>query len=205
MKVLVSSPESDNITRYLHAWTKELIKNYENKHDFVHLEGEEANQEHFCGLLRKGYADIVLINGHGSDSLITGHNQEVLISPENVSLLKGKIVHALSCKTAKKLGGLAMMAGAKGYVGYDENFVLIMREGGLSNPLEDDLAQLFLKPAFTAPKSLMNNKTPLESVELAKNAYKRSIISALNSDIQSDQEKCVPWLLHNLSHIKAFQ
>lgn len=157
MKVLASSPESDNITRYLHAWTKDLIRSYENQHDFIHLEGERANQKHFCGLLNKGYAEIVLINGHGSDSLITGHNREVLIDSKNVSLLRGKTVHALSCKTAKTLGNLAMLAGAKGYIGYDESFVLIMREGGLSNPLEDDLAQLFLEPAFTAPKSLLKN------------------------------------------------
>lgn len=78
-----------------------------------------------------------------------------------------------------------------------------MREGHLSNPLEDDLARLFLEPAFTAPKSLLNGKSPLKSVKLAKNAYKRSIINALNSDIQSDQEKCVPWLFHNLTHIKS--
>lgn len=205
MQVLVSSPESDNITRYLHIWSKKLIKDFENQHEFIHLEGREANRKHFCGLLRKNYAEIILINGHGNDSLITGHNNEILIEPENVSLLTGKLVHALSCNTAKTLGQLAIDAGARGYIGYDEKFVVIMRQDNLSNPLADDLAQLFLEPAFAAPRGLLNGKSPTESVQSAREAYQRSITAALNSDIQSDQEKCIPWLLHDLLHIKAFE
>lgn len=205
MKVLVSSPESDNITRYLHAWSKKMVEDFANKHDFVHLEGEHANRDHFCGLLRKDYPEIVLINGHGGDDMIAGHNQEILIDATNVSLLKGKIVHALSCSTAKVLGELAVAAGAKGYIGYDASFVLISRQGALSNPLGDDLAQLFLEPAFAAPRGLLSGKAVRESAGSARDAYKRSIKSALNSDVQSDQEQCVPYLLHNLNHIRDFE
>lgn len=203
MRVLVSSPESDPITRYMHAWSKKLVEEFSGKHDFIHLEGERAVREHFCGLLAKDYPDIVLINGHGGDDVIIGHNQEVLINSANVQLLKDKMIHALSCSTAKVLGGLAMRAGAKGYIGYDASFVLIGREGGLSDPLKDDLVQLFMEPAFTAPRGLLNGKSPEEAVELTQNAYKRSIRAALNSDIQLDQEQCVPYLLHDLRHLKA--
>lgn len=205
MKILVSNPESDDITRYLHAWSKKMIQDFADKHEFTHLVGERANQNHFCGLLAKGYHDIVFINGHGSDSMITGYNKEVLIDSNNVTLLSGKTVRALSCHTAKTLGKLAIQNGAKGYVGYDERFVLMMRSGNLSHPLDDDLAQLFLDPAFTAPRALLNHKTPTESVKLAQKAYQRSIINALNSDVQSDQEQCVPYLWHDLKHLKAFE
>lgn len=182
-----------------------MIKDFEDRHDFIHLEGERARQRHFCGLLSRGYVDIVLINGHGSDSMITGHNQEVLIDSKNVGLLRGKMVHALSCKTAKTLGGLAMTVGARGYVGYDENFVLMMRRDGLSQPLKDDLAKLFLEPAFTAPRGLLNGKLPSEAASLARNAYRRSIAEALNSDVQSDREQCIPWLWHDLIHLRSFE
>ena len=129
---------------------------------------------------------------------------KVLVSsPESDNITR--YLHALSCRTAKTLGGLAMEVGAKGYIGYDENFVLVMRSGGLSQPLRDDLARLFLGPAFTAPRGLLNGKTASEAVGLARNAYKRSIVEALNSDVQSDKEQCMPWLLHDLMHIKAFE
>lgn len=205
MQVLVSSPEVDNITRYLHVWSKKLIKTFENKHSFIHLEGEHATQSHFCGLLRKNYPTLVLINGHGNSAFITGHNREKLLDIKNVSLLKDKNVHALSCKTAQKLGPAAIKAGAKSYIGYDENFVLIMREGNLQEPLKDDLAKLFLDPAFTAPKSLLTGKTPKEAVKQAKVAFQNSIAAAMNSDIQSDQEKCVPYLIHDLLHLKCLE
>lgn len=205
MQVLVSSPEIDNITRYLRIWSKDLIKTFENQHNFIHLEGERATQAHFCGLLRKNFPDIVLINGHGNAESITGHNHEVLINKKNVSLLKGKTIHALSCKTAKELGPEAVKSGAKCYIGYDENFVLIMRKGNLQEPFKDDLANLFLNPAFTAPKALLSGKTPEESIKRTTEAYQHSINIAMNSDIQSDQEKCVPWLIHDLIHLKFFQ
>lgn len=153
--------------------------------------------------LSKKSVDLVLLNGHGASDCIGGYNDEILLDLNNVQLLKGKTVHALSCKTAAKLGPAAMRAGAKGYIGYDENFVLLSNPRRISSPLKDTIAKLFLDPAFVAPAALLDGKTADEATELAVNAYKQSIKTALNSDIQSDDDKCASYLFWNMQHIKS--
>ena len=204
MQVLVSNPEFDNITRYLKIWSEKLIEQQSKKdHNFFQLNNKRANRKTLTGFLSKKSIDLVLLNGHGAPDCIGGYNNEILLDANNIQLLKGKVVHALSCNTAAKLGPLAMGVGAKGYVGYDQKFVLISNPHKISNPLNDTTANLFLKPAFTAPKALLNGKTADEAVALAIDAYKESIRIALNSDIQSDDDKCASYLFWNMQHIKS--
>jgi len=73
----------------------------------------------------------------------------------------------------------------------------------LSNPLSDVRAALFLDAAFVAPKALIDGKSVNEAVELTQNAFRRSIQKALNSDIQSDNDKCVSYLWWDLKHLKC--
>lgn len=204
MRVLISSPDFDNITRYLHSWSKQLADGFQQTHSITHIEGGKATKEHICGVIEKTKPDVILLNGHGADDKIGGHNNEIIIDSDNVSILNNSTVHALSCSTANKLGELAIDAGAKGYIGYDEKFVLVMRQGYLSRPCDDPTASLFMEPAMTAEKALLNKKTPIQAVEIAKKAYKRNILEALNSDVQSDHDQIVKYLYHDLIHLKAF-
>lgn len=203
MKVLISSPEHDAITRYLKVWTEKLVQNFQRVHTIQHVKGEKATRERICGMIEKQAPDVILLNGHGADDRVCGHNNEVLVDLGNVSILKQKMVHALSCNSAKRLGVEAVKQGAEGYVGYDEKFVLVSNKSKVSNPWQDETAKLFLDPAFTAQKALLNKKTPGEAVELARKAYRRSIQKALNSDIQSDDDQALPFLLHDMMHLKA--
>ena len=98
-----------------------------------------------------------------------------------------------------------MAVGTRGYIGYYERFIMLSRPTKISQPLQDDVARLFLDAAFTAPKALLDGKSCEEAVEITQNAYRRSIQEALNSDIQSDQDRCVGFLLWNLKHLKSCQ
>lgn len=202
MRILVTSPESDNITRYLRVWTKQMLQKAHHQHRIFHLDKKKVTNKHFCGLLKKKSIDVVCINGHGADDRVVGYKQETLLNVENADLLSGTTAHVLACNTAKTLGPAAMAAGAKGYIGYDERFIMLSRPTKISQPLQDDVARLFLDPAFTAPKALLDGKTCQEAVVLTQNAYRRSIKTALNSDIQSDKDRCVGFLLWNLKHLK---
>lgn len=203
MRILVTSPEADNITRYLRVWTKQLLKKVHRQHQIFHLDQEKVTHEHFRGLLKKKSIDLVCLNGHGAADRIMGHNLQTLLDTKNADLLAGTTAHVLACDTAKTLGPSAMAAGARGYVGYDERFIMLSRPAKISQPLQDDVAQLFLNPAFTAPKALIDGKSCQEAVQLAQNAYRRSIQEALNSDIQSDKDRCVGFLLWDLKHLKS--
>lgn len=75
--------------------------------------------------LRKGVVYISGI-GHGSPTVYTGYRgnrlwEECKYSPEEV---KGKLIHLLSCLTARKLGPDLIKKGACAYFGYIENFYI---------------------------------------------------------------------------------
>ncbi|MBQ3440948.1 hypothetical protein IJG27_01385 [Candidatus Saccharibacteria bacterium] len=204
MKVLITNPEVDAFTRYLHCWTKQLIKNLRNNVEVFHLEEGKANRIRFEGMLKKNVVDVVLLNGHGDYDFVLGDYEKIL-DKENVALLKGKTVHAMSCSSAKELGVLAVQSGAKAYLGYDEPFLAPRMKDKVSNPLKDGTAKLFLDPAFITQKALLNGKAPGEAVELAHKEYDRSIVKALRSPIQSDNDKFVGLLLWDKEHLVAVE
>lgn len=205
MNILASCPEIDNITRYLRIWSRKLVKDYEGRHIFFFLEKNKATRKHFCGLLEKRPLDVVLINGHGDYDRIGGHNNEIMLDCENVNLLKGKKVHALSCRSAKILGRVAVENGARCYIGYEENWSLIMSRGKLSNPLQDKTAELFMRPAFKVQEALLDGKSATEAVKVGREEYKKSIIRAFRGPIQSDWEQCAPYLFANMKFLKAWE
>lgn len=194
MRVLVTSPEIDSLTRYLHVWANRLIEECSREHTFIQLDGKKATRKRVHGILEKKNIDVALLNGHGSDSCIMGHN-EIIIDENNANLLSDKVVHALSCHTAKTLGPVAKSNGAKTYVGYKEKFVALLQSDKTNHPEDDDTAALFLNPAFAVQKALLSGKSGEDSVEIGRKAYNRSILEALNSDVQSDNDQFIDWLL----------
>jgi hypothetical protein len=63
--------------------------------------------------------------GHGSYTTYTGNlNSPVLqVGGYDAAEVNGKVIHLLSCETARTLGPNTVTNGAKAFVGYDENFV----------------------------------------------------------------------------------
>ena len=200
MQVLMTNPEVDAFTRYLLCWSKELKREFETRAQFYHLDGKKVNRKKFEGLLKNKNVGVVLVNGHGSDNCVYG-NDDIILDDKNVNLIKGKVVHAMSCSSAKTLGKKAIEVGVKAYVGYDEPFLAPRMNDKISNPLLDETASLFLDPAFITQKALINNKKPKEAVSLARKEYNRSIVKALMSPIQSDNDQFVGLLFWDRDHL----
>lgn len=196
MRVLLTNPEVDALTTYLAAWTKYTLKNCkQNTNKYFQLKRENVTRKKFESFITKRSIDLVLLNGHGEADKVYGNN-DIILDINNSKLLKGKVVHALSCESAKVLGMDAMQNGAKAYVGYKEDFIAFLdNTKRISKPLEDKTASLFLKPAFTAPSALLKGYSAEEAVKMAKKSYNKSINEAINSDIQSDNDQFVVWLL----------
>lgn len=101
------------------------------------------------------------------------------------------------------LGPDAVKKGASSYIGYREDFIAFLDDSKrASKPLEDEIAGLFLEPAFVVPKMLLKGSSPEEAVSAAKNAYNKSIREALNSDIQSDADQFINWLFWDRDNLE---
>ena len=194
MRVLLTNTEVDTLTYYLSAWSNHVLKKIKAKNKYYHLKREKVTREKFESFLTKRPIDLVLLCGHGGSNKVLG-NDEVILDKNNGAILKDKVVHALSCQSAKVLGRDVVKNGAKAYIGYKEDFIAFLDNSKrTSQPLSDDTAALFLDAAFTVPKVLLRGGPPNEAVTAAKKEYDRSIRKAINSDIQSDSDQFINWL-----------
>lgn len=172
--LVITRPNYEKTTYYLFHWNKKVIASAKAKQiTVIDLSEEKANKKNLTNALTKKKPELVILNGHGSEDLITGQNDEVLIKAnENEDLLKGKVVYALSCKTAKVLGPASIQKGTKAYIGYKEDFTFWFKS---SRPLKDKWACLFLEPSNAIPLGLIKGHSIEEVFLKAKSLYLKNI------------------------------
>lgn len=196
--VLVTCPDYDMMTRYLSAWAGKYIEQAKKQGNDVYILREtNANKRQFKGMVTKTKPQIIFLNGHGDKDRITGHDHKVLVDFKSASILKDAMVYAVSCKSAQILGVQAVKMGAKGYVGYSQDFILVSQPDKTSHPKDDKTAALFLDPSNQVITALSKGHPSKVAVNKGKAAFARSINAALNSDIQSDDDKYIPYLMWN--------
>lgn len=79
MQVLLTNPEIDELTYYLRAWTKRLLKLNKNQNNRIyHLERFKVTRRRFEGLLKKKEIDLLLLCGHGEEDKIEGEEEIIL-------------------------------------------------------------------------------------------------------------------------------
>lgn len=184
------------MTRYLSAWAHVFIREISEKGREVYvLKEKDTNRKKFEGMVAKNKPSVLFLNGHGNTNVVTGHDHEVILDSKSVGLIKDLTVYAVSCQSAQGLGRLAVSNGVKGYVGYLEDFILISQSSKMRHPTEDTTAALFMEPSNQVIRSLAKGHTPAEAVKKGKAAFSESIRKALNSDVQSDDDKYVSFLL----------
>lgn len=203
--LLATCPDYDKMTRYLSAWAKKLLDEVKAKGQEVYaLEEQSVDRKHFEGMVRKNKPDIVFINGHGNSSQVAGHENEVILDAASAKLLVNTVIYAVSCQSAKQLGQDLVAAGADGYIGYTEDFILVRQPQMMRRPLEDTTAALFMEPSNHIVRSLAKGHTIEEAVTKGKQEYTKSIRAALKSDVQSDDDKYVSFLLWDRQWLKGW-
>ncbi|MFA5715066.1 MAG: hypothetical protein WC998_04975 [Candidatus Paceibacterota bacterium] len=201
--VLLTRPNHDNTTRYLFYWAQRIAIEAEAKGlQLLDLKEGRANRKEFESIIKSKEPSLILLYGHGGSDKVAGHNDEVLIEVgDNDNILKSKIIHALSCKSAKMLGPASVSSGALAYIGYDEDFVFCCIPEKTSKPLEDKLASLFLNPPELLIKNLLKGNSTGVSVSRAKNLFMDNIQKLLTAE-NSEYDYAVPYLLWNMNHLK---
>lgn len=201
---LVTRPEHDTTTHYLSYWNKEMINAAQKKGmKVLDLNRENANRQKFESMISKMSPNLVVLNGHGDDNTVTGHNNQPLVKAgENENLLKSKIIYALSCRSAKKLGPKSVESGAISYTGYDDDFIFSYEPENVSRPLHDGTAKLFLEPSNLFVDSLIKGNTVDESRKRTENLLRKNLVKSLGSTIADASLARFLWwdLRHFVSH-----
>lgn len=68
---------------------------------------------------------LFIFYGHGSDTGMIGQDRKPIIDLENAHLLRGWVVYAMACNTARTLGPAIIKAGGLTYIGFSEHFKFI--------------------------------------------------------------------------------
>lgn len=201
---LITRPEHDDTTHFLSAWSEKTIKlAEENDAKIFDLPRERANKKEFESKIKKFSPNLVMLNGHGDDDIVMGHKNEILIKAGmNENVLKGKIVYALSCRSAKVLGPKSVNAGALNYTGYEDDFIFMYEPNLFTRPLIDRTAALFLEPSNIFIESLIKGNTVQEALDKSKNLLRKNFNTSISTlDQDSTTARFLWWNLRNfVSH-----
>ncbi|MCL5091022.1 MAG: hypothetical protein M1514_03370 [Patescibacteria group bacterium] len=202
-KVLVTRSNYDSTTAYLFAWVEPVVDFLKSSAGFslTALEQEQACKKDFLNCLKDNHPDFIFLNGHGSTTTVTGYNSEILLSLGNdEDLLKGKIIYAIACRSARTLGNWLADNGTKAYLGYDDDFIFLVDTNKSEKPLTDDTAQLYLEPATLVAKSLLEGKTAGEAWQISQDKFQENINAMLTSESTEDDRDLLPYLYWDREH-----
>lgn len=200
--ILVTVPSHDDTTRYLSAWSKSIIKLAHQKKDKIAvLKNKQANFKNFTNTVEKIQPSFIFFNGHGNETTITGHNNQPLVDADkNVAVLKNKIIYALSCQSAKKLGPKSVKQGTKTYIGYTEDFIFVYDTNKKKYPEKDETAGCFLSASNQIAVSLLEEKTTGQAYTISQNSFREKIRNLLTSESKAEQSSMMRFLIWDMKH-----
>ncbi len=200
--ILITQPNYDYTTRYISSWAEKVIQYALNKNNkVIALKNDRANKDTLKSIVKKTNPSFIFLNGHGDDNVVTGNDIKPLISiKDDIHFLKNKIIYALSCRSAKKLGPYCVKNGTQTYIGYTEDFVFTYDRLKRTRPYQDKIAGLFLNPSNVIPFSLLKGKTTNESYKDSQNAFRKTIRNLLTSESTIQQSSTVRFLIWDMQH-----
>ena len=169
-RIVITLPNSDLVTSYLTAFSKEIILFAEQKGMAVKtLEGAKANRDLFENCVKKLNPTVIIFNGHGSDRCITGQKEEPLVVlGENHAILLNKIIYARSCYAARGIGNAFVEQDEGCFIGYKLPFMFLSDIDWATNPLKDKMANKFLRTSNLVPQGILKGNSALEASEKCK-------------------------------------
>lgn len=200
MPLLITRPRYELVTHYFYYWSEEIVQEAKKRlTGLIDLTKEKATKKLVESYLDKQKPDIVIFNGHGSDTCITGQDEEVLIeSGKNSHLLKNKVVYMRSCDSGKTLGPQALKEGCNAFIGYNQLFRFWTDKAKVTNPLKDEYAKPFFETSNQVPLSLIKGKTAKEAHDESLIVYRRVISHLLTSNAENSfVVSDLIWNMHN--------
>jgi hypothetical protein len=201
--IVITNPAHDIPTSYLNAWIFSVIQLFVDQENIeIHeLANQRANRCDLEKLIREKQPQIILFHGHGTSNAILGFESNILICCDSdLSCIKDRIIHSLACQSGKELGPKSVHIGTKSFIGYKEDFKFShLNKSSRDEQLGDEVAKLFLDPAFEIARVLINGGTTGEAY---KNSQKlcidnlRMLVTAKNDSLNG----LASYLYHNLTN-----
>ena len=117
-----------------------------------------------------------MFNGHGSPTVITGHNNETILEyGNNEILVKNRLVYALSCDSASKLGLGCKRNNVKAFIGYGLPFMFIIDSNRSTSPLKDEFAAPFFRVSNSIPLGLLKGNSISEAIKKADTQLEKEV------------------------------
>jgi len=200
--ILATRPDFELTTKYISSWAKKVLDFAQEKEVVVFdLDKEKANRQALEAVIREQSPDFIFLNGHGDYDKVCGQNNECLVgADDNEEILSGKVVYALSCRSAGILGKKAVEKGALSYIGYTEDFIFLYDGKQKSFPLQDKIAELFLSPSNQVVFSLLGGCSGREASQNSKDSFLANVKKLLTSEAPKEQKGIVRYLLWDRHH-----
>jgi hypothetical protein len=199
--LLITRPEHDALTFYLSRWSEHITVEATKKGWHVISVGKgKVIRQRILSMLRKIQPGFLVVNGHGNDSCLTGDGAEVIMQAGDETLLKSMIVFARACSSAKRFGQLAIQAGTVAYLGYDDDFWLVMDSAMSTKPLLDKTAEMFIGPSNHIAIALLKGHTAQEANIAARTMYARNIIELFKKGPLNPDYDNIKYLHWNMKH-----
>lgn len=184
MIILITSPDYDDVTSYLLAYTKQLLKFVEKNGKRVnYLARPRLTRKNFSQIIEKQKPRLILLNGHGNNTIIFGDKVGNVVEPlveegVNHHLLEGKLVYARACSAAASLGQTCIKNGGC-FIGYKSLFQWWTDANWYGNPAKDKTARLFLEPTNLLCEALIKGKTAEDAANIFVSNCKKNILQLL--------------------------
>jgi len=189
MKVIIFTTAYDEATEEISKWAT-TGANIFLMHGFEVTYIANYTKRDVAEYLAKNNYDLVVFGCHGWYNALYGSmGEEAVVACWNDILLAGKEVFTLACKSAAVLGNSAMIKGAKGYVGWKEDFIFCL--GKYAEPFRLAITKFF--DAYAKTKDFLNATLAL------KNELKKQFEIWKHKD--STVASC---LLHDLNNLVVF-
>lgn len=200
--ILLTRPNHDLITTYLFHWSVLVIKEA-NRRGIVVLDlaGEKAAYKNLESYISRHQPTFVFFNGHGNKKAITGYDDAPLLETgNNENLLSGKVVYARSCDAGSYLGYKCVQSGTIAFIGYKKKFALGYSPSKTSDPLNDEIAALFLEPSNLIPISFIKGNFAKDAYRKAQETMGKNLRFMLSTKATSAQKDAAPYLWSNRKH-----
>lgn len=192
--MLITRPNHDTETHYLHAWGKKVIDAAGRRGvKVLDLPDRKASRKNVHDFLERHEPRLVVFNGHGNEKTIAGYHNEPLIQMDSAGMLKGRTVYSIACRSARELGPRCIEAGALSFAGYSEDFTFYCDTNKASRPLEDSVAAPCLDSTTQLAVSIVKGNTMEEAYSRSQDRFRKWIKSFIGS-----KELEAPWIMQSL-------
>jgi len=149
MDVVVVAIDSNHepVTKAAFDYRQQYVYPYLEEKGFTlaRYQGPLARRFYVAPEARKPNVDYLTGVGHGSDDTYTGDYSDQIfrIGNYNQEESQRKIVHFLSCQTARTLGPDFVAHRCRAYFGYDENFTFYMPQASIFFECDSEIDRAF--------------------------------------------------------------